>query len=69
MVSTTVWVSEDGESWNLVKTDGTDEKSGLRVDLSVAHPAAKYVRVGRVRDASTEPLRLAKILVYGETLY
>ena len=69
MVSTTVWVSEDGESWNLMKTDGTDEKSGIRVDLSEAHPAAKYVRVGRVRDASTEPLRLAKILVYGETLY
>ena len=69
MVSTTVWVSENGESWDLVKTDGTDEKGGLRVDLSEAHAAAKYVRVGRVRYASTESLRLAKILVYGETLY
>ena len=65
----TVSVSEDGKQWSTLHTSAPEPMDEVRVDCTEKVPTAKYVRIGRVKTASSEPLRLGKILVYGETLY
>jgi len=69
MVQTVISISEDGESWTEVQTDDATERAETRVTLPNVRPKAKFVRVGRVENATKEPMRLSKILVYGDTLY
>ena len=69
MAQVTVSVSEDGQNWTLLQTTSGETTGSFRVDLTTSRPKARYVRIGRVKDASAEPLRIGKILVYGQTLY
>ena len=63
-----VQVSEDGEGWHTVHTDG-EVRSTYRVDLRTRAPRARYVRVRRTPEAKEEFFHLSKILVYGRKLY
>ena len=63
-----VQVSEDGEGWSTVHTDG-EVRSTYRVDLRARAPRARYVRVRRTPEAKEEFFHLSKILVYGRKLY
>ena len=63
-----VQVSEDGNNWRTVHTDG-EIRTTYRVDLRAHAPRARYVRVRRTPDAKNEFFHLFKILVYGRKLY
>lgn len=63
-----IQISDDGESWQTVYTDG-QVKPTYRVDLRGKALRAKYVRVQRRAGAKKEVYHLSKILVYGKKLY
>ena len=63
-----VQVSEDGDTWRTVHTDG-EVRTTYRVDLRAPAPRARYVRVRRTPEAKNEVFHLSKILVYGRKLY
>ena len=63
-----VQVSEDGDNWHTVHTDG-EVRSTYRADLRARAPRARYVRVRRTPEAKEEFFHLSKILVYGRKLY
>ena len=61
-------VSEDGTTWNRVKTIN-EVAPTFRIDLRQSGAQGRYVRVGRVAGAKEEVYHLNKILVYGTKLY
>jgi len=69
LVQTVVSLSEDGEKWTDVQTDDATERGETRVTFQGVRPKAKFIRVARVANATAEPMRLSKVLVYGDTLY
>lgn len=69
MVQTVISISEDGESWTVVQSDDATERAETRVAFQGMRPKAKFVKISRAANATTEPMRLSKVLVYGDTLY
>ncbi len=61
-----VLVSTDGVAWE--KVGSADTPKG-EYRFTVGGKTAKYIRVGRVKDAKEEVFHLHKILVYGKKLY
>ena len=59
-------ISTDGVAWE--KVGGANEPKG-EFKFNVGGKKAKYVRVGRPKDAKEEVYHLHKILVYGKKLY
>ncbi|MBR0197546.1 MAG: discoidin domain-containing protein [Kiritimatiellae bacterium] len=58
-------ISDDGKTWNTVKTEQAAQKT-YRIDLRSTSPRAQYVRVSRTKGAKNEFFHLNKILVYGK---
>lgn len=69
LVGTTVSVSEDGEEWKELFADSGSGGNEVRASFTQNRPRAKYIRVARKAGAASDPLKVAKILVYGDTLY
>ena len=65
----TISVSEDGTNWTALATAPGKTPGDIRADCTKTSPKARYVRITAPGDATPVPLRLAKILVYGRTLY
>ena len=63
-----VSVSEDGQSWQEVKTFDSAQDT-YRIDLKGAGKRARYVKVGRKPGAKEDFFHLNKILVYGKKLW
>lgn len=63
-----VQLSEDGDNWQTVFTDG-QVRATYRVDISSGAKRAKFVRVRRTPENKDEFFHLTKILVYGRPLY
>lgn len=61
-------VSDDGESWQTIKTFDNVQDT-YRIDLRGTNPRARYVRVGRKPGAKTQFFHLNKILVYGKKFW
>lgn len=63
-----VSVSEDGQSWQDVKTFDSAQDT-YRIDLKGQGRRARYVKVGRKPGAKEDFFHLNKILVYGKKLW
>ena len=61
-----LWTSVDGKEWSEAAVSGGDA-NGWRIDLREAPPQAKYVKAGR--PGGGKPLKLRKMLVYGNRLF
>ena len=61
-----LWTSVDGKDWSDAAVSGGDA-NGWRIDLRKAPPQAKYVKAGR--PGGGKPLKLRKMLVYGNRLF